>query len=217
MSARIGVLALQGDFAAHADRLRAVGAEVVDVRVVDDLNRLDAVVLPGGESTTMSLLLHSSGLFDALDAAIRSGMAVLGTCAGLIMLGTRLLDGRPDQSVLGALDITVRRNGYGRQLQSFEVGLDIGALGGDEGDLFHGVFIRAPRIEHCGPEVTVLAEHERTPVLIRQGAVVGVAFHPELTGDLRIHRWFVDEVVGRGPDRPTGGRRDSDEVVATAP
>lgn len=217
MSARIGVLALQGDFAAHADRLRAVDADVSEIRVVDDLNRLDGVVVPGGESTTMSLLLHSSGLFEALGDAIRSGTAVMGTCAGLIMLGTRLLDGRSDQSVLGALDITVRRNGYGRQLQSFEVDLDIGALGGDEGDPVHGVFIRAPKIEHCGPEVTVLAEHEGTPVLVRQGAVVGVAFHPELTGDLRIHRWFVEEVVGRAPALPDTGVRDRDEVGATVP
>lgn len=196
MATAIGVVALQGDFEAHRQHLTAVGAAVTEIRTAADLERVEAVVLPGGESTTMSLLLQSSGLLTALGERIEAGMAVFGTCAGLILLGSRVLDGRADQSVLGALDITVRRNGYGRQAQSFEAELELRA-GGDGGSVsFPGVFIRAPRIEEHGESVSVLAEHETIPVLVQQGRIVGASFHPELTDDLSLHRWFVDDVVG---------------------
>ena len=146
--------------------------------------------MPGGESTTMSNLLTSSGLFDEVKARLSDGMPVFGTCAGLILLATEVLDGRPDQRSFGALDVTVRRNGYGRQLDSFETDLDVAGLDGP----FHGVFIRAPRVESVGPGVEVLASHDGDPVLVRQDRVMAAAFHPELTPDRRLHAAFVELV-----------------------
>lgn len=190
----IGVLALQGAFAEHVTALRRLGADAVEVRRPDQLGSVSALAMPGGESTTMSRLLGTSELFEPLAARIAAGMPVLGTCAGMILLARRVLDGRPDQRSFGALDATVRRNGYGRQVDSFEADLVVeGLLDGP----FHAVFIRAPVIEEVGPGVHVLARDPAgRPVLVRQGHVWASSFHPELTGDLRIHRLFVDDVRG---------------------
>lgn len=191
---KVGVLALQGGFRAHGQRLGSLGVETREVRQPGDLAAVDALVMPGGESTTMSNLLTSSGLFDEIKARLSDGMAVFGTCAGMILLATEVLDGRPDQRSFGALDATVRRNGYGRQLQSFEADLDLAPSAGR--GPFHGVFIRAPRIEALGSAVDVLARHEDVPVLVRQGPVLAAAFHPELTADARLHEFFLEFVGG---------------------
>jgi 5'-phosphate synthase pdxT subunit len=143
--------------------------------------------MPGGESTTMSRLLTSSGLFDEIKARASDGMAVFGTCAGMILLAADVLDGRPDQRSFGLIDLTVRRNGYGRQLDSFETELAVDGLAAP----FHGVFIRAPRVESIGPAVEVLATAGDDPVLVRQGRILAAAFHPELTADTRLHERFV--------------------------
>ena len=183
----VGVLALQGAFAAHERALASVGAATRQVRTPADLATVNALVMPGGESTTMSKLLHTSGLFDVLAARLVEGMPVFGTCAGMILLATSVSDGRPDQRSFGAIDIAVRRNGYGRQVDSFEADVDVTGLDGP----FHAVFIRAPKVESAGAGVTVLAQHEDVPVLARQGAVTVASFHPELTDDARLHGMFV--------------------------
>lgn len=187
----VGVLALQGAFAAHVELLTELGVEARLVRTVDDFVGVDALVLPGGESTTMSKLLVSSGLFDAIDARLKAGMPAFGTCAGMILLAGEVLDGRPDQRSFAAIDIAVRRNGYGRQVDSFETELDVG------GTPFHGVFIRAPKLERLGDGVEVLAEHDGVPVLARQGPVTVASFHPELAGDPRLHAEFLDHLYQR--------------------
>jgi 5'-phosphate synthase pdxT subunit len=191
-SPTVGVLALQGAFAVHEQRLRECGAAARQVRTPDDLSRVDALVMPGGESTTMSKLLTTSGLFDVVAARIDDGMPVFGTCAGMILLATDVLDGRPDQRSFGAIDIAVRRNGYGRQVDSFEADLDVPSLGGEP---FHGVFIRAPKVERVGEAVEVLASHQGVPVLLRHGRVSVASFHPELSGDARLHRSFIDTLT----------------------
>jgi len=183
----VGVLALQGAFAAHEAALADAGASTRQVRTPADLAGVQALVMPGGESTTMSMLLDSSGLFDEVKARLSDGMPVFGTCAGMILLATEVLDGRADQRSFGAIDISVRRNGYGRQIDSFET--DIAVEGLDEP--FHGVFIRAPKVESSGAGVHVLASHEGVPVLARQGGVMVASFHPELTADARLHRLFL--------------------------
>jgi 5'-phosphate synthase pdxT subunit len=188
----IGVLALQGAFAAHAERLRAVGASTRDVRTPAQLKVVDALVVPGGESTTMSNLLGSTELFDPIADRLGDGMPVFGTCAGMILLADKILDGRDDQRHFGVLDITVRRNGYGRQVDSFETDLDLA----DEEQPFHGVFIRAPRVEAVGPDVDVLSSYDGDPVLVRQGQLLAACFHPELTDDVRLHAQFVDLIKG---------------------
>lgn len=193
----VGVLALQGAFAAHEERLRGLGVETRQVRLPADLVGLDAMVLPGGESTTVSKLLVSSGLFDPLASRLAEGFAVLGTCAGMILLAREVLDARPDQRWFAAIDVTVRRNGYGRQLDSFECDLDLVGHGGEEP--FHGVFIRAPVVERCGPDVEVLASHDGVPVLVRQGRVTVASFHPELTPDPRVHADFIAHVDREAP------------------
>ena len=184
----VGVLALQGAFDAHERRLAELGATTRQVRTPHDLAGVDALVMPGGESTTMSKLLLSSGLFEAIAARIDTGMPVLGTCAGMILLAREVLDGRPDQRSFGAIDVTVRRNGYGRQLDSFEADLDVPVL---DGRPFHGIFIRAPKVVRVGEGVEVLAEHDGVPVLLREGPVTVASFHPELAGDGRLHAWFL--------------------------
>ena len=189
-STRVGVLALQGAFAAHAEMLEALGAEVVEVRVPGDLSGLAALVMPGGESTTMSKLLVSSGLFEALGKRLPHGFPVFGTCAGMILLAARVLDGRPDQQCFAALDLTVRRNAYGRQVDSFEVDLAVDGLDA----AFPALFIRAPLITEMGTSVQVIASHEGQPVLVRQGSVMAASFHPELTGDGRLHELFLSEI-----------------------
>ncbi|MDP8976729.1 MAG: pyridoxal 5'-phosphate synthase glutaminase subunit PdxT [Actinomycetota bacterium] len=187
---KVGVLALQGDVAEHVAALIAVGAHPVEVRAQEDVAGLDALVLPGGESTAISRLLESSGLFDAVGERLAGGMPAFGTCAGMILLAGQVVDGRPDQRSFGAIDMVVRRNGYGRQVDSFEQALPVRALGGEP---LEAVFIRAPVVERVGPEVEVLAEIGGTPVLCRQGPVLVAAFHPELSGDLRLHRLFMGE------------------------
>ena len=187
---RVGVLALQGAFAAHAEVLTRLGAEAVEVRVPGDLRGLCSLVMPGGESTTMSKLLDSSGLFAALDERFRGGFPVFGTCAGLILLASRVLDGRPDQRSFSALDVTVRRNAYGRQVDSFEADLEVSGLD----HAFPAVFIRAPLITEYGSGVEVLASLDQQAVLVRQGAVMAASFHPELTGDGGLHQLFLSEI-----------------------
>ena len=185
---KVGVLALQGAFARHLQVLGGLGAATTEVRTTEDLLEVDALVLPGGESPTMSMLLDSSGLHDAVADRITSGMPVLGPCAGMILLARHVADGRPDQRSFAAIEIDVLRNGYGRQVDSFEADLDVTGL--DEP--FHGVFIRAPVVEWVGDGVEVLGTVDGRPVLCRQGAVVVASFHPEMSGDGRIHRRFLD-------------------------
>lgn len=189
----VGVLALQGAFAAHAERFTDLGATAVEVRTPSDLAGVDALALPGGESTTMSRLLVTSGLFDELKGRLAEGFPVFGTCAGMILLAAEVLDGRPDQQSFGAIDIAVRRNGYGRQVDSFETDLRLAdpSLGADP---FHAVFIRAPIVVSAGPDVEILAGHDGRPVLARQGPVLVASFHPELTADGRLHARFLQEV-----------------------
>lgn len=183
----VGVLALQGAFDVHKQRLEQLGATAPLVRTTADLVGLDAIVLPGGESTTMSHLLTTSGLFDDLEGRLLDGLAVFGTCAGMILCATDVLDARPDQRGFDLIDVTVRRNGYGRQLDSFEADLSVVGLADD----FHAVFIRAPLVERVGPDVEVLARHDGVPVLVRSGRCTVSAFHPELTDDARLHRLFL--------------------------
>ena len=186
---KVGVLALQGDVAEHGAALADCGAHVVEVRGAGDLAGVDALVLPGGESTTMSLLLESSGLFEPVAERLADGMPAFGTCAGMILLAAEVLDGRPDQRSFAAIDVGVRRNAFGRQVQSFEAALDVDGLAGDR---FDAVFIRAPVVERVGPDVEVLASVGGRPVLCRQAGVLVAAFHPELSQDLRLHRLFLD-------------------------
>lgn len=197
MQPTVGVLALQGAFAAHQRAFADAGVTTRQVRTADDLAAVDALVLPGGESTTISMLLHSSGLFDAIDARLADGMPAFGTCAGMILLATGVLDGRADQRSFGAIDITVRRNGYGRQVDSFEADIVVDALAEHPERPFHAVFIRAPKVEAHGPAVEVLAVHDGVPVLLRQGPVMVASFHPELAGDGRLHRMFVQHEMIR--------------------
>ena len=192
MSARIGVLALQGAFQAHADCIRAVGHDAREVRTPADLAGVDALVMPGGESSTMSQLLESSMLFDDIATRLESGFPVFGTCAGMILLANEIVDGRNDQRCFSALDITVRRNAYGRQVDSFEADID-SLIPGQEG-VFHGVFIRAPKIERTGEAVQVLGRWNDEPVLVRQNSVLAASFHPELSGDVRLHAYFISSV-----------------------
>jgi len=188
---KIGVIALQGAFAEHRAALEALGAHATEIRGPEGLAGVDGVVLPGGESTTMSLLLETSGLGDALAERLAEGIPAFGTCAGLILLAGEVADGRPDQRSFGVLDVSVLRNGYGRQRDSFEADLSIPVVGADP---FPGVFIRAPRITRVGGEVEVLASVGADPVLVRQGPLLAAAFHPELSGDLRLHQLFLERV-----------------------
>jgi 5'-phosphate synthase pdxT subunit len=195
--ARIGVLALQGAVREHAAAIREIGADPVEVRLPRDLVDLDALILPGGESTTMRRLLDSYGLREPIAALARAGAPLFGTCAGMILLADRLGDG--EAPYFGLLDLEVRRNGYGRQLDSFEADLDVPSLGEPP---LHGVFIRAPLVTGVGPGVEVLArDPDGNPVAVRQGRVLATAFHPELTGDRRLHRLLL-QMVGKEARRP---------------
>jgi pyridoxal 5'-phosphate synthase pdxT subunit len=189
---KVGVLALQGASARHVSMLARLDARPVVVRSPPDLDAVDALVLPGGESTTMSMLLESSGLFPAVAERLAAGMPAFGTCAGMILLGGKILDGRADQRCFGAIDIAVRRNAFGRQVDSFEADLSVDGLGDDR---LHAVFIRAPVVERVGDDVDVLATVDGQPVLCRRGPVLVAAFHPELGADPRLHELFLDEVV----------------------
>lgn len=193
----VGILALQGDVSEHRAMLRDLGVRPIEVRGTPDLERVDALVLPGGESTTLSMLLASAGLVDLLAARLDDGLPALGTCAGMILLAHQVVDGRADQVRLAAIDIDVRRNAFGRQVDSFEIDLDVAAIAGGA---FHAVFIRAPFVERTGSGVEVLAsvagaDGRPHPVLCRQGAIVVAAFHPELSGDARLHQLFLDHVT----------------------
>ena len=185
MNMQVGVLALQGAFAAHSDCLTSIGVQSIEVRNTEQLSSVDALLMPGGESSTMSQLLESSGLFDPIATRIADGMPVFGTCAGMILLASEILDGRSDQRSFSAIDISVRRNAFGRQVDSFEA-----TINSSVGD-FHGVFIRAPRIERVGDQVEVLGSINDEPVLVRQGNVFAASFHPELSNDARLHEYFV--------------------------
>lgn len=189
----IGVLALQGDVQEHTRALRELGASVAEVRTPGDLEQVDALVLPGGESTTMSMLIERGGLLEPLQERFNSGMPTFGTCAGMILLASEVADGRPDQHRFAAIDISVRRNAFGRQVDSFETDVAVSGLDGD----FHAVFIRAPIVERTGPGVEVLSSVEGSdgsvrPVLCRQGPVIVAAFHPELSPDPRLHELFLN-------------------------
>jgi 5'-phosphate synthase pdxT subunit len=189
--ARVGVLALQGDVREHIAMLEGVGADVVAVRSLDQLEDVDALVMPGGESTTIAYLLTTSGMRPVLEKKIEDGLPVFGTCAGLILLAHEILDGRSDQWSFDVLPLSVRRNGYGRQIASFESMVHVEGVGE-----VPGVFIRAPKIETWSDDLDVIAWHDHGdgehPVLVRQGNVWGCSFHPELTNDDRVHRLFVD-------------------------
>jgi 5'-phosphate synthase pdxT subunit len=201
----LGVLALQGDVREHVAALESLGEQVRTVRDPGDLVGLRGLVIPGGESTTLSMLLESSGLFDPLAEAFEQGLPVFGTCAGMILLAGSVLDGREDLRRFGVIDLTIRRIGYGRQRASFECDLTVSGLGEEP---VHAVFIRAPVVEQAGPRVEVLATLPLAPsdsdgsegppgppgppVVCRQGSVLTTSFHPELTGDRRLHRLFVE-------------------------
>ena len=192
MNARVlvGVLALQGAFDAHARRLAELGVESRLVKDIPDLDGLDGIILPGGESTTMSNLLVASGLGVVLASRLHDGLPVFGTCAGMIMMARTINDGRPDQISLDAMDIKVRRNGYGRQNDSFEQDISITSLDSP----FHALFIRAPIIESIGSDVEVLASVGEHPVLVRQAQALASSFHPELVSDLRVHEIFLSMI-----------------------
>lgn len=199
----VGVLALQGDVREHAAALVATGARARAVRRKHELSEVDGLVIPGGESTTMSRLLEAFELLEPLRERITQGMPVYGSCAGMILLASKVLDGREDQHQLGGLDIIVRRNAFGRQVDSFEEDLEFSGVAGGP---VHAVFIRAPWVESASPEVDILATVPGTPaagpaagriVAVRQGPRLATAFHPELTGDTRVHRLFVEMVRGR--------------------
>jgi pyridoxal 5'-phosphate synthase pdxT subunit len=196
---RLGVFALQGDVREHLAMLHSLGAAAIGVRRVSELEQCDGLVIPGGESTTMFKLARAFDLFEPIRQRIKEGMPVLGTCAGMIMLAERVEDGTADQETLGGLDITVRRNAFGRQVASFEGDVDFAGLDRP----VHAVFIRAPWVEQAGPEVEVLARVEGGPaagriVAVRQGPLMATSFHPEVGGDDRIHRRFL-ELVSSAP------------------
>lgn len=193
---RVGVLALQGDTREHLAALRGAGADVCTVRRRSELDAVDGLVIPGGESTTMSLLLREFGLLDPLRERLAAGMPAYGSCAGMILLASEILDaGEPgrEASPLGGIDMTVRRNAFGRQVDSFEGDIEFRGLDGPA----HAVFIRAPWVERVGAGVEVLAQAGEHIVAVREGGVLATAFHPEITGDRRVHKLFVDIVAGR--------------------
>lgn len=185
---RIGVLALQGDVREHLRILDSLGVESQAVKRPEQLEQLDGLVIPGGESTTIGKLAVRFGLLDSLKSAIGEGLAVYGTCAGMILLSCAVTDG--DQPLVGVLDVVVKRNAFGRQNESFEAALDVVGLN----EPFHAVFIRAPWLEKVGHEVEVLSEVDDHPVMVRQDRILATSFHPELTGDGRIHRMFLDSI-----------------------
>ncbi|MEU6117619.1 pyridoxal 5'-phosphate synthase glutaminase subunit PdxT [Streptomyces sp. NPDC047117] len=187
----IGVLALQGDVREHLTALATADALARPVRRAEELDGIDGLVIPGGESTTMSKLAGIFGMLEPLRAFIRAGKPVYGTCAGMIMVAEKILDGRDDQETFGGVDMIVRRNAFGRQNESFEAAVDVAGI---DGGPVEGVFIRAPWVESVGAEVEVLAEHGGHMVAVRHGNVLATSFHPELTGDHRVHAFFVDMV-----------------------
>ena len=190
---RIGVLALQGDVREHLRALAAAGADAVRVRRPSELDDVDALVIPGGESTTIGKLLVTFGLLEPLRKRVRDGMPAFGSCAGMILLADRVLDGTADQIGIGGIEMTVRRNAFGRQVDSWESEVDF------DGGAVRGVFIRAPWVEDCAPDVEVLARVGSRIVAVRQGSLLATAFHPELTDDARVHALFVSMVKEQAP------------------
>jgi 5'-phosphate synthase pdxT subunit len=184
---RVGVLAVQGNFREHLAMLAQLGVDAIEVRLPEHLEGLDGLIIPGGESTAIGRLIRLYGLEEAIE---RFPAPIFGTCAGLILVAREAVDGVPGQPLLGLVDLVVRRNGYGRQVRSFEADLE---LAGDSRPL-HGVFIRAPRVEEAGDGIEVLAELDGDPVLLRQGRILVAAFHPELTDDTRVHQLFLEMV-----------------------
>ena len=189
---KVGVLALQGDVREHVSSLIACGVEPISVRRSSEIDVIDALVLPGGESTTIAQLAEVFGIYDQLKNRIAEGMPVYGSCAGMILLANEILDAKVGQKTFGGLDITVRRNAFGRQVDSFESDI---AFNDGSADLIRAVFIRAPWVEKVGAGVEVLASVENHPVAVRSTTVLATSFHPELTGDHRIHRYFIEEVA----------------------
>jgi 5'-phosphate synthase pdxT subunit len=193
---KIGVLAYQGDVREHLAALAAVGADPTEVRTPAELEAVDGLVVPGGESTVIGKLATRYGLLDPLRRRVAAGLPVLGTCAGMIFLA-REVEG-PPQDLLGVLDVRVRRNAFGRQVASFEAEVEVKGI---DGQPVSGAFIRAPWVADAGPEVEVLAEIDGKVVAVRQGNLLATAFHPELTGEVRLHRWLVDLVLGTVAER----------------
>jgi 5'-phosphate synthase pdxT subunit len=191
VGARVGVLALQGASERHAEALRDLGALPIEVRTAPELAGVDALVIPGGESTTISYLLETSGLRAPLEERLAGGLPAFGTCAGMILLARDIHDGRADQRPLGAIDIGVRRNAFGRQRDSFEADLEVAGL---DGPPLHAVFIRAPVVDRVGEGVEVLASVQAGPVLCRAGSIMVCSFHPELGDDRRLHATFLEGV-----------------------
>ena len=189
---KVGVLALQGDVREHVSSLFACGVEPISVRRSSEIDAIDALVLPGGESTTIAQLAEVFGIYEQLKNRIAEGMPVYGSCAGMILLANEILDAKVGQKTFGGLDITVRRNAFGRQVDSFESDI---AFNDGSADLIRAVFIRAPWVEKVGAGVEVLASVENHPVAVRSKTVLATSFHPELTGDHRIHRYFIEEVA----------------------
>ncbi len=192
----IGVLAIQGAVREHISLLEAAGAQAMPIRQTADIAKVTGIVLPGGESTTISKLAVIDGLMEPLRAAASEGVPIYGSCAGMILLADRILDGRPDQETIGGIDMTVRRNAFGRQVDSFEGGID---LVGIDGGPFPGIFIRAPWVEEIGPKVEVLGRvgagtANGRIVAVRDRNLIATSFHPELTGDTRVHQYFVEMV-----------------------
>ena len=187
---KVGVLALHGAFKLHVQALERLGVEAIEVRTLENFEASQALIIPGGESTTMSFLLESSGIFEALQERSNNGMPILGTCAGMILLSSKITDGRNDQKPLKLIDIEVRRNGYGRQIDSFESDLMVKGFE----NFFKGVFIRAPLVESVGENVDVLAELNGQPIMCRQESTIVTSFHPELADDDRIHAEFLEMV-----------------------
>jgi 5'-phosphate synthase pdxT subunit len=189
---KVGVLALQGDVREHISSLIACGVEPISVRRSSEIEAVDALVLPGGESTTIAQLSEVFGIYDQLKKRIDDGMPVYGSCAGMILLANQILDSKAGQKTFGGLDITVRRNAFGRQVDSFETDI---AFSDGSSDLVRAVFIRAPWVEKVGEGVEILASVDNHPVAVRSRTLLATSFHPELTGDHRIHRYFIQEVA----------------------
>lgn len=189
---KVGVLALQGDVREHISSLNACGVDPISVRRASEIDQIDALVLPGGESTTIAQLAEVFGIYDQLKSRIATGMPVYGSCAGMILLANEILDAKAGQKTFGGLDITVRRNAFGRQVDSFESDI---AFADGSSDLIRAVFIRAPWVEKVGAGVEVLASVENHAVAVRSKSLLATSFHPELTGDHRIHRYFIEEVA----------------------
>ena len=190
----VGVLALQGDVREHISALSDCGVGAIEVRTLSELESVEALVIPGGESTTISKLARAFGLFETLQERIRTGMPVYGSCAGLILLADRVLDAIVGQESFGGLNVTARRNAFGRQVDSFESDIEFKGITGPK---FRAIFIRAPWIEDCGEGVEVLAQIDGHPVAVRSKNLLATSFHPELTSDNRIHRYFVETICSR--------------------